>query len=74
MVKKTVSFLVAYIIVVGLVTVWVSSVQTKLFSDTPWMFSIAIVLGAIAGLFTARAKRKNTDRVVNPPRHTLYSL
>jgi cytochrome b subunit of formate dehydrogenase len=74
MVKKTVSFLVAYIIVVGLVTAWVSSFQTKLFSDIPWMFSIAIIIGIIAGIFTARAKLKNTRQEVNPPRHTLYSF
>jgi cytochrome b subunit of formate dehydrogenase len=74
MVKKTVSFLVVYLIVVGLVIVWVSSVQTKLFSDIPWMFSIAIIIGVIAGIFTARAKLKNTGQEVNPPRHTLYSF
>jgi cytochrome b subunit of formate dehydrogenase len=74
MVKRTVSFLVVYIIVVALVSVWVSSVQTKLFSDIPWMFSIAIIVGAIAGIFTARAKLKNTGRVISPPRHTLYSF
>jgi len=74
MVKKTVSFLVAYVIVVGLVVAWVSSVQTKLFSDIPWMFSIAIVIGVIAGIFTARAKMKNTSPVVDPPRHTLFSF
>jgi cytochrome b subunit of formate dehydrogenase len=74
MVKRTVSFLVVYIIVVALVSVWVSSVQTKLFSDIPWMFSIVIIVGAIAGIFTARAKLKNASRSVNPPRHTLYSF
>jgi cytochrome b subunit of formate dehydrogenase len=74
MIKRTVSFLIAYIIVVGLVAAWSSSVQTKLFSDIPWVFSITIIIGAIAGIFTARAKLKNTGRVTDPPRHTLYSF
>jgi cytochrome b subunit of formate dehydrogenase len=74
MVKRTVTFLVIYVIVVGLVAAWVTSVQTKLFSDIPWMFSITIIIGAIAGIFTARAKKKNAGREVNPPRHTLYSF
>jgi cytochrome bd-type quinol oxidase subunit 2 len=74
MVKKTVAFLVVYLIVMGLVIVWVSSVQTKLFSDIPWMFSTTIIVGAIAGIFTARAKKKKTGQEVNPPRHTLYSF
>jgi cytochrome b subunit of formate dehydrogenase len=74
MVKKTVAFLVIYVIVLALVIVWVSSAQTKLFSDIPWVFSIAIISGIIIGVFTSRAKLKNTGREVNPPRHTLYSF
>jgi cytochrome b subunit of formate dehydrogenase len=65
---------VAYVIIVVLVIAWVSSFQTKLFSDISWISLIAIIIGAIAGIFTARAKLKNTDQVVDPPRHTLYSF
>jgi cytochrome b subunit of formate dehydrogenase len=74
MIKKTVSFIVVYLIVVVLVLAWVSSFQTKLFSDISWIFLVAIIGGVIAGIFRARAKLRNTGRVNDPPRHTIFSF
>jgi cytochrome b subunit of formate dehydrogenase len=73
-IKKTVSFIVVYLIVIALVIAWVSSFQTKLFSDTSWVFLLALIAGAVSGMFRARAKLRNTDQVNDPPRHTLFSF
>jgi formate dehydrogenase subunit gamma len=74
MIKKTVSFLVVYLVVVAAVIAWVSSFHTKLFFDAAWMILVAIIVGVVGGFFRARGKLRDTNQINNPPRHTVFSF
>jgi len=74
MIKKTVSFTVVYLTVLALAIAWVSSFHTNLFFNISWIFLLAIIAGAIAGIFRAKVKLSNADQVNDPPRHTLFSF
>jgi formate dehydrogenase subunit gamma len=57
-----------------LVIVWVSNLHTYLFKDSSWIILIAIIGGAAAGIFRAKAKLRHTESENNPPRHRLFSF